>query len=118
MNNERLVLVRDKGGHWEMQAPRKAKVKRKAVNDYLATLLRLQAEDFADSKSKDLAKFRLDSPALVIFFEGDSSKKLGTLLVSENEKFFAKREGHPTVYTIDPISFIQIHKTVSDFLAG
>ncbi len=118
MDKERLVLVRDNGGSWEMKAPRKAKVKRKAVNDYLATLLQLQAEDFADSRPTDLGKYRLDSPALIISFEGDASKKLGTLLVSENEKFFAKRVGHPTVYTIDPISFIAIHKTVNDFLSG
>ena len=39
-------------------------------------------------------------------------------MVSENEKFFVMRKGYPTVYTIDPISYIAIHKTASDFLAG
>lgn len=117
-DKERLVLVRDKGGSWEMETPRKAKVKRKTVNDYLATLLQLRAEDFSANEPVDLKQYRLDNPSLVISFEGDSSKHLETLLISENEKFFAKRVGHPTVYTIDPISFIQIHKTVNDFLAG
>ncbi len=117
-DKERLVLVRDKGGSWEMESPRKAKVKRKTVNDYLATLLQLRAEDFSTNEPVDLKQYRLDNPALVISFEGDSSKQLETLLLSENEKFFAKRVGFPTVYTIDPISFIQIHKTVNDFLAG
>ncbi|HEX9878607.1 MAG TPA: DUF4340 domain-containing protein [Candidatus Binatia bacterium] len=115
---ERLVLVRDNGGGWEMELPRKAKVKRKTVNAYLNTLLELKAQDFSDQEDGDLKPYRLDNPALVITFEGESWEKPETLLVSENEKFFAKRVGHPTVYTIDPISYISIHKTAADFLAG
>ncbi len=117
-NDERVVLVRDKRGNWNMGAPREGKVNRKAVNDYLATLLQLRAEEFSYQETPDLKKYRLQDPVLVISFEGDSSRKIETLLVSENENFFLMRDDHPTFYTIDPISYIAIHKTASDFLAS
>lgn len=117
---ELLVLVRGEGEDWRIEAPKKGKAKPGAVTAYLTTLTRLRAKGFVDNESGNLKKYGLKPPSLKISLEGKIAGTIRDLLVGENTRgeFYAKRAENPTVYTLDKISYAQVHKTAVDFSAG
>ncbi|MEE9549999.1 MAG: DUF4340 domain-containing protein [Candidatus Binatia bacterium] len=117
---ELLVLVRGEGEDWRIEAPQKGKAKPGAVSAYLSTLTRLRAQGFVDHESGDLKKYGLKPPSLKILFEGKLAETIGNLLIGENAsgEYYAKWAENPILYTIDKLSYTQVHKTAADFSVG
>jgi hypothetical protein len=115
-----LVLVRGEGGDWRIEAPQKGKTKPGAVSAYLSTLSRLRAQGFVDHESENLDKYGLKPPSLEISLEGKLAETIGDLLIGENAsgEYYAKQAKNPTLYTIDKLSYTQVHKTAADFSVG
>lgn len=115
---ESLLLARGEKEEWRVEAPKKGKTKQGVVADYLALLSHLRAKGFADDEAKDLKKYGLDGPALKIIAADKDGKSLGSLLVGSKTgtEYYALREGNPTVYTIDEISYNQLNKKPTDVL--
>ena len=115
---ESLVVVKGEKEEWKVEAPKKGKAKEGVVADYLMTLAHLRAKGFVEDEAKDIKKYGLDRPTLKISLEAKDGKNLGTFLVGDKTKedYYAKREGNPAVYTIEPFSYNQLDKQVADFL--
>ncbi len=115
---ESWLLVKGEKEEWKVEAPKKGKAKQREVNDYLAALGSLRAMGFAEDEPKDIKKYGLDLPSLKISLEGKDGKNLGILLLGSKigGDYYVKREGNPTVYTIEKFTYNQINKQPSDFL--
>lgn len=115
---ESLVLVKGEKEDWNVESPRKGKAKNVAVSAYLTALSQLRAKGFAEDEPRDLKKYGLNSPALKISLEGKDGKTLGTLSLATKggQNYFARREETATVYTIEPFSYNQLNKQLTDFL--
>lgn len=115
---ESLVLVKGEKAEWQVETPTKGKSKPGVVAAYLAALGALRAKGFAEDEPKDIKKYGLVPPSVEISLDGKDGKKLGSLLLGSKGggEYYAKREGSPTVFSVDEFSYNQLTKQPSDFL--
>jgi len=115
---ESWVLVRGDEEAWKVEAANKGKTKQDAVGDYLKALGTLRAKTFVEDQPKDLKKYGLEPPSVKISLHAKDGKPLGALLLGgkTGADYYAKRDGEPTVYTIEEFSYKQIDKRPTDFL--
>ncbi|MGH7771024.1 MAG: DUF4340 domain-containing protein, partial [Candidatus Binatia bacterium] len=114
---ELLILTKGEKEEWKLEAPKTGKAKQGAVADYLTGLRSLRAKGFAEDEPKDIKRYGLDSPPLKISLEAKDGKNLGTLLLGNKtgEDYYLKREGSPTIFTIEEFSYNRMSKQLTDF---
>jgi hypothetical protein len=90
-----------------------------AITALLDDLRDLRGADVVTDQAGDLAAYGLNAPALRITLYGKDGKPLGTVLATNHDgKFYAMREGQPTVYGLRDYMFTRLDKQEKDFLPG
>jgi hypothetical protein len=112
------ALIKGDKREWQVEAPNKGKIKQAVVGDYLRALGALRAKTFVEDQPKDLKKYGLGPPSVKISLDAKDGKPLGTLLLGgrSGAGYYAKRDGEPTVYTIEEFSYKQIDRQLTDFI--
>lgn len=109
-------LERGADGNWSI--PGRKDGQSVAISRLLDDVRDLRGADIATDQAGDLAPYGLDAPTLrVTLYEGDT--KLGTVLASSHDgKFYAIREGQPTVYELRDYMYARLDKEEKNFLPG
>jgi len=115
---ETLILVPGERGEWRVEAPKKAKASKEGVAAYLAALSDLRANGFASDDLKDTKRYGLQPPSLRITLAGKDGKNLAGLFLGGKiqGRYYAQREGRPTIYAIEESAFHLLDKRLTDFL--
>lgn len=110
------VEVRRTGGDdWTLVQPFQASADRTNVTTLVDQLRLATASDFVEENAKDLARYGLDSPALVIRAwdnKGEHAVRFGK--ARADGKVYAARDGESQVVTVEKFSFQGFDKTVAD----
>ncbi len=115
---ESWVLTKGEKEEWKVEAPKQGKTRQGIATNYLSTLGSLRAKGFVEDDPKNLKKYGLDFPSVKISLDGKDGENLGTLLLASKiaGDYYAKKEGNPTVYTIEAFSYNRLDKQLTDFL--
>jgi len=111
-------------GAWTMPSAKKGtpaemETQSVTIGRLLDDLRDLRGADVVTDQAGDLAPYGLNAPALRITLFGKDGKALATLLVTSHDgKYYAMREGQPTVFELRDYMFNRIDKQEKDFLPG
>jgi len=110
-------VERAANGEWTL--PGKPDAQSVAIGRLLDDLRDLRGADVVTDQAGDLAPYGLNAPALRITLFAKDEKALATLLVTSHDgKYYAMREGQPTVFELRDYMFNRLDKQEKDFLPG
>jgi Domain of unknown function (DUF4340) len=108
-------VERGPGGAWQVTG--KEGSESVAIGRLLEDLHDLRGADVVTDQASDLSAYGLDAPALHITLFDKDGKPLGTVLATKHDgKYYAIREGQPTVFEVRDYMFTRLDKQEKDFL--
>ena len=113
------TLLRTAAGAWTLDGVDEAKVKGTAVQRLVDDLKDLRGSGIAAEPPGDLARFGLAAPSLRITVTDKDGKAIGTILAAKRDaKYYAMREGGPTVFETRDYMYTRLDKQARDFEQG
>jgi hypothetical protein len=109
-----VTMTRGGGETWRVESAEKPKDT--AIARFLDDVHDLRGADIAAEPPGDLARFGLDTPDLRITLSDREGKALGSVLLAKHDsKYYAMREGGPTVFEVRDYMFTRLDKRLADF---
>lgn len=113
------TLVRTAAGAWTLDGVDEAKAKGTAIQRFVDDLKDLKGSGIAAEPPGDLARFGLGAPTLRITVSDKDGKAIGTVLAAKKDaKYYAMREGGPTVFETRDYMYTRLDKQARDFEQG
>lgn len=110
------TFVRAPSGGWTLDGVDEAKAKGTAIQRFVDDLKDLRGSGIAEEPATDLAKWGLAAPSLRIGLTDKDGKPIGTVLVTKQaDKYYAMREGGPTVFETRDYMYTRLDKQARDF---
>ncbi|MFN8544018.1 MAG: DUF4340 domain-containing protein [Candidatus Binatia bacterium] len=112
-----VTFTRSGKGTWQVEGAADGKSKESMITRFLDDLRDLRGSDVAAEPATDVAPFGLAGPDLAIAVSGKDGQAIGTVLAAKADaKYFAMREGGPTVFEVRDYMYTRLDKRASDFL--
>ena len=108
------TLVHGEPGGWSVEGLKESKAG--VIQRFVDDLRELRGASIAEEPAKDLKRFGLDAPDLRLTLSDREQKPMGTiLLVKHDGKYYAVREGGPTVFEVRDYMYTRLDKQQRDF---
>jgi len=109
-----LTMARGAAEAWSVEGAA-GKAKDTMIARFLDDVHDLRGSDIAAEPPGDLARFGLDAPDLRVALTDRDGKALGTVLLAKHDgKYYAMREGGPTVFEVRDYMFTRLDKRPGD----
>ena len=109
------TLVHGEPGGWTVDGQQQSKAG--AIQRFVDDLRELRGSSIAEEPAKDLKRFGLGAPDLRLTISDREQKTMGTVLLAKHDgKYYAVREGGPTVFEVRDYMFTRLDKQQRDFV--
>jgi hypothetical protein len=109
------VTLSRKDGAWQVEGV-EGTPKEPTITRFLADLKDLRGADIAAEPPGNLVPYGLDAPDLRVTLIDKDGGAMGTILAAKREKYYAMREGGPTVFEARDYMFTRLDKQPKDFV--
>jgi hypothetical protein len=108
------TLVHGQPGGWTVEGEKQSKGG--AIQRFVDDLRELKGSSIAAEPATDLKRFGLDAPDIRLTVIDREQKPLGTVLLTKHDgKYYAVREGGPTVFEVRDYMYTRLDKQQRDF---
>jgi hypothetical protein len=108
------TLVHGEPGGWSMDGEQQSKGG--AIQRFIDDLRDLKGSSIAEEPAKNLKRFGLDAPDVRLTILDREQKPMGTVLLAKHDgKYYAVREGGPTVFEVRDYMYTRLDKQQRDF---
>jgi hypothetical protein len=108
------TLVHGEPGGWAVEGQKQSKAG--TIQRFVDDLRELRGASIAEEPAKDLKRFGLDGPDLRLTLSDREQKPMGTVLLAKHDgKYYAMREGGPTVFEVRDYMYTRLDKQQRDF---
>ncbi len=109
------TLVHGEPGGWTVENEKQSKGG--AIQRFIDDLRDLKGSAIAEEPAKNPKRFGLDAPELRLTIVDREQKPMGTvLLAKKDDKYYAMREGGPTIFEIRDYMYHRLDKQQGDFV--
>ena len=110
-----VTLVHGEPGGWKLDGQEQSKAG--AIQRFVDDLRDLRGSAIAEEPAKDLKAFGLDAPDVRLTLTDRDGKPLGVVLLAKHGgKYYAMREGGPTVFEVRDYMYTRLDKQQRDFV--
>jgi hypothetical protein len=110
-----VTLVHGEPGGWKVDGQEQSKAG--AIQRFVDDLRDLRGSAIAQEPAKDLKAFGLDAPDVRVTLTDRDGKPLGVVLLAKHGgKYYAMREGGPTVFEVRDYMYTRLDKQQRDFV--
>jgi hypothetical protein len=108
------TLIHGEPGGWSLEGQKESKAG--VIQRFVDDLRELRGASIAEEPATDLKRFGLDAPDLRLTLSDREQKPMGTILLAKHDgKFYAVREGGPTVFEVRDYMYTRLDKQQRDF---
>ena len=112
-----VTLVHGEPGGWKVDGQEQSKAG--AIQRFVDDLRDLRGSAIAQEPAKDLKAFGLDAPDVRVTLTDHDGKPLGVVLLAKHGgKYYAMREGGPTVFEVRDYMYTRLDKQQRDFVGA
>jgi len=114
-----VTLVHGEPGGWKVDGQEQSKEQSKAaaIQRFVDDLRDLRGSAIAEEPATDLSAFGLDAPDVRLTLTDRDGKPLGVVLLAKHGgKYYAMREGGPTVFEVRDYMYTRLDKQQRDFV--
>lgn len=109
------TLVHGEPGGWTVEGEQQSKGG--AIQRFIDDLRDLRGSAIAEEPAKNLKRFGLDAPDVRFTIVDRDQKPMGTVLLAKRDgKYYAVREGGPTVFEVRDYIYTRLDKQQRDFV--
>jgi hypothetical protein len=109
------TLVHGEPGGWTVEGEQQSKGG--AIQRFIDDLRDLKGSSIAEEPAKSLKRFGLDAPDVRLTLIDRDQKPMGTVLLTKHDgKYYAVREGGPTVFEVRDYMYTRLDKQQRDFV--
>jgi hypothetical protein len=109
------TLVHGEPGGWSVEKEQQSKAG--VIQRFIDDLRELRGSSIAEEPPKNLKGFGLDAPDLRLTIVDREQKPMGTILLAKHDgKYYAMREGGPTVFEVRDYMYTRLDKQQRDFV--
>jgi len=108
------TLVHGEPGGWSVEGQKESKAG--VIQRFVDDLRELRGASIAEEPATDLKRFGLAAPDLRLTLSDREQKPMGTILLAKHDgKYYAVREGGPTVFEVRDYMYTRLDKQQRDF---